>query len=243
MNPKYINNRFAQEELISVPKMVEWKDLEFFVFGTFLIKEGRHNDAKYQTILEAIARSEFELGAQDASKLVARYIAEILREEDALAKFNRKHSGQTTIAKSFDLYTHYGLEGMKLLAERKFTSRPVHVVQKLIETYTTTQIKVTPNLSTRFDALSSNRVFAEMGLLVAKKRTLFGSVLSKDVMFFLWFLYMALDPEDYAVRYLSTKQVEDLERTYQAYIRSNGSVHQTMVKLTREVKEGLRRFD
>jgi len=242
MNPKFINSRFAQAELVTLPKMVEWKDLEFFIFGTFLIKEKRFKDSKYSAILETIARTDFSLDASESKLLVARYVSEIAREEEAFELFNRKHGNQSTIARTFEFYTSYGLEGMKLLAERKFTNRPVHVVQRLIELYTTTQLSPTASLNTRFDALSSNRVYAEMGFLVAKKRAIFGAVLSKDIMFFLWFLYMALDPEDYAVRYLSTKQIEDLERTYHAYIRSNGGVHQTMVKLTREIKEGLRRF-
>jgi hypothetical protein len=95
-----------------------------------------------------------------------------------------------------ELHSLYGVEGMKLLAERKFTNRPIHVVQKLMELKGSTDVPLSASLKLRFDALSENRVYAELGYLVHKKRNLFGTVLSKEIMFFLWFLYMALDPVD-----------------------------------------------
>jgi hypothetical protein len=242
MNPKFIHHRFAQGELVNLPKMANWRSLEFFVFAEFLIKESRISDQKYLSILEVIACSDFDLKKDEASKLVLRYLAEVKRELDAFEQFTLKHQHQSYLVRSMELHRLYGDEGMKLLAERKFTNRPIHVVQKLLELQGTTDVPLSVSLKFRFDALSANRMYAELGYLVHKKRSLFGTVLSKELMFFLWFLYMALDPEDYAVRYLSTKSIEDLERTYLAYVRSNGGVHQTMVKLTREVKGGLRRF-
>lgn len=242
MNPKFIHNRFAQSELVNLPKMANWRSLEFFVFAEFLIKESRISDQKYLSILELIACSDFELNKDRASELVARYLAEVKRELHAFEQFTLKHQNQSNLVRSIELHSLYGDEGMKLLAERKFTKRPIHVVQKLMELQSTSNSPLSDSLKQRFDQLSDNRTYAELGYLVHKKRNFFGTVLSKELLFFLWFLYMALDPEDYAVRYLSTKSIEDLERTYLAYVRSNGGVHQTMVKLTREVRGGLRRF-
>jgi|LauGreDrversion4_2_1035121.scaffolds.fasta_scaffold01503_2 hypothetical protein len=243
MNPKFINAQFANAMLISYPRMVEWKSLEFFVFGEYLIKQKKHRDATYLNVIKSIASHEFACTPEAASELVRKYVDLISEEEENLTQFALKYAGRTPLATALEVYEDYGLEGMRLLAERKFTKRPVQLVERLLGVHASSDASTAGSLGLRFGLLGDNKRFAEMGLLVLKRRAYFGQNLSRELAFFLWFLNLAVDPEDYAVKYVATKSVDDLERAYSSYLKKSGGLHQTVVKLTREIRAGLRRFE
>ena len=243
MNAKFIHRRFAESELIRYPKLTDWKKMEFFIFGEFLIKERKFNDSKYIGILKTIASADLGLSGTDLEDFTRAYLDAVKAENQDFVSFGERYSSASNLVKAVDLYNTFGGEGMKLLAERRFTSRPVQAVERLLNLYAGQIPMVSDKLGKRFDQLESNRKFAELGMLLVKKKSFFGANLSKDLVFFLWFLDMALDQEDYAVRYLSTKTLEELERSFLSILRKSGGLHQTVLRLHRDIRIGMARFN
>jgi hypothetical protein len=243
MNAKFIHRRFAESELIRYPKLTDWKKMEFFIFAEFLIKERKFNDSKYVGILKTIAAADLGLSGTDLENFTHAYLEAVRAENKEFISFGERYSTTTNLAKAVELYDIFGNEGMRLLAERRFTSRPVQAVERLLNLHASQVSRISDKLGNRFDQLESNRKFAELGLLLVKKKSFFGANLSKDLVFFLWFLDMALDQEDYAVRYLSGRTLEELERSYLSILRKSGGLHQTVLRLHRDIRIGLVRFN
>jgi hypothetical protein len=217
--------------------------MEFFIFAEFLIKERMFNDSKYIGILKTIAAADLGLSGADLENFTHTYLEAVKAENQEFASFNERYSASTNLVKAVELYDTFGGEGMKLLAERRFTSRPVQAVERLFNLHAGQIALISDKLGKRFDQLDSNRRFAELGLLLVKKKSFFGANLPKDLVFFLWFLDMALDQEDYAVRYLSTKKLEELERSFLSILRKSGGLHQTVLRLHRDIRIGMARFN
>jgi hypothetical protein len=171
------------------------------------------------------------------------YLEAVKAENKEFISFGERYSTTTNLAKAVELYETFGSEGMRLLAERRFTSRPVQAVERLLNLHASQVVRISDKLGNRFDQLESNRKFAELGLLLVKKKSFFGANLPKDLVFFLWFLDMALDQEDYAVRYLSGRTLEELERSYLSILRKSGGLHQTVLRLHRDIRIGMARFN
>ena len=243
MNAKFIHRRFAESELIRYPKLTDWKKMEFFIFAEFLIKERKFNDLKYVGILKTIAAADLGLSGTDLENFTRAYLEAVKAENQEFLSFGERYATSTNLLKAVDLYRTFGGEGMKLLAERRFTSRPVQAVERLLNLHAGQIAVISDNLGKRFDQLEANRKFAELGLLLIKKKSFFGANLPKDLVFFLWFLDMALDQEDYAVRYLSSKTIEELERSYLSILRKSGGLHQTVLRLHRDIRKGMARFN
>jgi hypothetical protein len=217
--------------------------MEFFIFAEFLIKERKFNDSKYVGILKTIAAADLGLSGTDLENFTHTYLEAVKAENHEFLSFGERYSASTNLVKAVELYDTFGAEGMKLLAERRFTSRPVQAVERLLNLYAGQIAVISDNLGKRFDQLEANRKFAELGLLLIKKKSFFGANLPKDLVFFLWFLDMALDQEDYAVRYLSGRTLEELERSYLSILRKSGGLHQTVLRLHREIRKGMARFN
>lgn len=243
MNSKFINSSFVSAHLVSYPSMIEWKKLEFFVLGDFIIKERKEKDGKYSSILRSLALSEFKCSELQSKELVDNYVLLITRERHDLEAFTNKYYRKAPLVAGVEIFNDYGVEGIRVLAERKFIKRSTAVLEKLFILHRANGFIGNDSLRDRFAILGENAKYAEMGLLLLKRRGYFGQPVIRELGFFLWFLNLALDPEDYAVKYVSSKSIEDLERTYGAYLKKLGGLHQTMVKLTREVKAGMRRFE
>lgn len=243
MNSKYINAYFANKHFVTFPSMVEWRKLEFFIFGEFLIRERRYDDPKYLNILKTLALSDFLCSSDQSVSLVTDYVSVIKSEALDFESFNLKYYSHSQLTAGVQIYRDYGSDGINVLNDRRFVKRSTLLLERLFAMHKSQGFIGNSSLGVRFTLLGVNGVYAEMGLLVLKRRTYFGQNLTRELGFFLWFLNLALDSEDYAVKYVASKNVEDLERTYGAFVKKNGGMHQTVVKLTREVRAGLRRFE
>lgn len=243
MNPKYLNAKFAEQYLVKYPLLTEWRRLEFFVLGDFIIRTRKHGDKKYRDILLVLAETEISLPREEAIKFVTNYLALISEEYEEFLSFTSKNKLFSSLLNAIRIYREYGSPGVRVLSERKFVPRIVVQLDKLFALHGNTTFQHSERLVAKLGFLGAHQFFAECGILLVRKRSYFGANLGKEHLFFIWVLSLALDPEDYASKYVSTKSEDDLERVFLTFVRKSGGVHQSMVKLTRDVRSGLRRFD
>lgn len=243
MNARYLNSNFAEKHLIRHPLLRDWKGFEFFILGEFIIRTRKYQDDKYRSILHVLAQSELNMGREESAQFVSMYLLDVHNEFQQFTSFKERFKNESMLISAIRIYREYGSDGIRILQERRFINRNVVLVERLFALQESTVFDFNERLKKKLNELGPHRVLAECGVLLIKKRAYFGANLTKDHLFFMWLLSVALDPEDYASRYLATKSESDLERVYLSFVRKTGGVHQSMVKLTREVRSALRHYN
>jgi hypothetical protein len=243
MNAHFLNNRFSEGRVVDFPILSDWRKLEFFAFAEYLIKSKRFHDHKYTEVITLVAMTDLNVDRQTAVEFVKAYIALVSKEAEDLLKFKERFSKDSTIVQGIELYDEYGSKGMKMLFERRFISRTVLNVERVLSVSENSNFDFSTRLNGRIELIGPHARLVKGGYVILKKRPYFGANLSKDHLFFLWVLSVVVEPEEYAVRFLANKNLRDLDRSFMSFMRKSGGVHQTMVKLTRDIKSSIRRFE
>ena len=116
-------------------------------------------------------------------------------------------------------------------------------VERVLSVSENSNFDFSTRLNGRIELIGPHARLVKGGYVILKKRPYFGANLSKDHRFFLWVLSVVVEPEEYAVRFLANKNLRDLDRSFMSFMRKSGGVHQTMVKLTRDIKSSIRKFE